>query len=76
MRANDYPSLDFDLGETADMIRDTVRAFTADKIAPRAAEIDRPELLLGGAALLASGAVLAIAALVWAVSLLGRPSLL
>ncbi|MBA4210365.1 MAG: acyl-CoA dehydrogenase [Parvibaculum sp.] len=41
MRANDYPSLDFDLGETADMIRDTVRAFTADKIAPRAAEIDR-----------------------------------
>ena len=40
MRANDYPSLDFDLGETADMIRDTVRAFTADKIAPRAAEID------------------------------------
>jgi isovaleryl-CoA dehydrogenase len=41
MRANDYPSLDFDLGETADMIRDTVRAFTADKITPRAAEIDR-----------------------------------
>lgn len=40
MRANDYPSLDFDLGETADMIRDAVRAFTADKIAPRAAEID------------------------------------
>lgn len=41
MLANDYPSLDFDLGETADMIRETVRAFTADKIAPRAAEIDR-----------------------------------
>ncbi|PKQ09726.1 MAG: acyl-CoA dehydrogenase [Alphaproteobacteria bacterium HGW-Alphaproteobacteria-12] len=41
MLQNDYPSLDFDLGETADMIRDTVRAFTADKIAPRAAEIDR-----------------------------------
>jgi isovaleryl-CoA dehydrogenase len=41
MRANDYPSLDFDLGETADMIRDTVRAFTADRISPRAAEIDR-----------------------------------
>src|SRR5690606_25824621 len=40
MLANDYPSLDFDLGETADMIRDTVRAFTADKIAPRAAGID------------------------------------
>src|SRR5690606_32087464 len=41
MLANDYPSLDFDLGETADMIRDTVRAFTADRISPRAAEIDR-----------------------------------
>ena len=41
MLPNDYPSLDFDLGETADMIRDTVRAFTADKITPRAAEIDR-----------------------------------
>jgi len=41
MLANDYPSLDFDLGETADMIRETVRAFTADKITPRAAEIDR-----------------------------------
>jgi len=41
MLPNDYPSLDFDLGETADMIRDTVRAFTADKISPRAAEIDR-----------------------------------
>ena len=40
MRTNDYPSLDFDLGETADMIRDTVRAFTDDRIAPRAAEVD------------------------------------
>jgi isovaleryl-CoA dehydrogenase len=41
MFPNEYPSLDFDLGDTADMIRDTVRAFTADKITPRAAEIDR-----------------------------------
>ena len=40
MIPNDYPTLNFDLGETADMIRDTVKAFTADKIAPRAAEID------------------------------------
>ncbi len=40
MIPNDYPTLNFDLGETVDMIRDTVRAFTADKIAPRAAEID------------------------------------
>lgn len=36
-----FQSLDFDLGETADMIRDTVASFTADKITPRAAEIDQ-----------------------------------
>ena len=41
MLPNDLPGLDFDLGETADMIRDTVRSFTADHIAPIAAEIDR-----------------------------------
>jgi len=41
MSSANFQSLDFDLGETADMIRDTVRAFTADKITPRAAEIDR-----------------------------------
>jgi len=40
MIPNDYPTLNFDLGETVDMVRDTVRSFTADKIAPRAAEID------------------------------------
>jgi len=40
MISNQYPSLDFDLGETADMIRDTVRSFASDEIAPRAAEID------------------------------------
>ncbi|MGE3625293.1 MAG: isovaleryl-CoA dehydrogenase [Hyphomicrobiales bacterium] len=38
---NDYPALDFDLGETADMLRDQVRSFAADAIAPRAEEIDR-----------------------------------
>ncbi len=38
---NDLPSLNFGLGETADMIRDSVRSFAADEIAPRAAEIDR-----------------------------------
>ncbi|MFS2318013.1 isovaleryl-CoA dehydrogenase [Maricaulis sp. D1M11] len=43
MIANEYPSLDFDLGETADMIRDTVRSFAADEIAPRAAEIDQSD---------------------------------
>ena len=41
MIANALPGLDFDLGESADMLRDMVRAFAADKIAPRAAEIDQ-----------------------------------
>ncbi len=36
-------SLDFDLGETADMIRDTVAGFAQAEIAPRAAEIDRTD---------------------------------
>ena len=33
--------LDFDLGETAEMIRNTVSAFSQAEIAPRAAEIDK-----------------------------------
>jgi isovaleryl-CoA dehydrogenase len=41
MRPNTYPSLDFDLGETADMLRDSVRNFSDAEIAPRAADIDR-----------------------------------
>jgi isovaleryl-CoA dehydrogenase len=41
MIPNDIPSLDFELGETAEMIRDSVRSFSADEIAPRAAQIDR-----------------------------------
>ncbi len=41
MIPNDYPSLNFDLGETADMLRDSVRSFASDEVAPRAAEIDR-----------------------------------
>ena len=44
MIPNQYPSLDFNLGETADMIRDTVRSFAADEIAPRAAEIDESDV--------------------------------
>lgn len=32
--------LDFGLGETADMIRETVRRFSSEQIAPIAAEID------------------------------------
>lgn len=34
------PNLDFALGETADMIRDTTSRFADDRIAPHAAEID------------------------------------
>ncbi|NEX95008.1 isovaleryl-CoA dehydrogenase [Caulobacter sp. 17J65-9] len=34
------PSMDFGLGETADAIRDTTARFSADRIAPLAAEID------------------------------------
>jgi len=41
MIPNDFPNLNFNLGETTDMLRDTVRSFTADHIAPRADEIDR-----------------------------------
>src|SRR5690606_17789866 len=33
-------AFNFDLGETADAIRETVRDFSANEIAPRAAEID------------------------------------
>ena len=36
-----WPSLEFDLGETIDMLRESVRAFAAAEIAPRAAAIDR-----------------------------------
>jgi isovaleryl-CoA dehydrogenase len=38
---NRPPGLDFDLGETADMLREHVAAFAADEVAPRAAAIDR-----------------------------------
>src|ERR1035437_5308356 len=38
---NRLPGLNFDLGETADMLRAQVEAFAAKEIAPRAAEIDR-----------------------------------
>ena len=40
MIPNALPAFDFGLGETADMIRDSVAGFAADKITPRAAEID------------------------------------
>ena len=41
MLSNQMPSLNFDLGETADAIRESVLSFSAAEIAPRAAEIDR-----------------------------------
>jgi isovaleryl-CoA dehydrogenase len=41
MIANAAPALDFDLGETADAIRDSVRGFAVSEIAPRADAIDR-----------------------------------
>src|SRR5512145_2239922 len=41
MIPNEFPTLDFGLGETADQLRASVRGFTADEIAPLAAEIDK-----------------------------------
>ncbi|MBL8587634.1 MAG: isovaleryl-CoA dehydrogenase [Methylobacteriaceae bacterium] len=41
MIPNAAPVFNFDLGETADMIRETARDFSQAEIAPRAAEIDR-----------------------------------
>jgi isovaleryl-CoA dehydrogenase len=41
MLSNTKPLLDFALGETADMLRETVASFAAAEIAPRADEIDR-----------------------------------
>ena len=35
------PSLNFQLGQTIEMLRDTIQAFAAREIAPRAADIDR-----------------------------------
>ncbi len=43
MPTNRYPSLDFDLGAEIDQLRDTVRAFADDEIAPLAVEIDRTD---------------------------------
>jgi isovaleryl-CoA dehydrogenase len=41
MVLNRYPEFDFGLGEEIDSLREQVRAFASDEIAPRAAEIDR-----------------------------------
>lgn len=39
--SNQAPMFNFNLGETADMLRDAVSSFAADELAPIAAEIDR-----------------------------------
>ena len=41
MIPNDFPALNFDLGETADQLRASVRGLTADEIAPIADQIDK-----------------------------------
>ena len=41
---NHLPGLSFELGETIEMLRDTVRSFAANEIAPRAAPIDHDNL--------------------------------
>jgi isovaleryl-CoA dehydrogenase len=41
MAQNSFPGLDFGLGSDIDMLRDTVRAFAQNKVAPYADEIDR-----------------------------------
>ncbi len=39
--SNQGPMFNFNLGETADMLRDAVSSFASDEIAPNAADIDR-----------------------------------
>lgn len=41
MISNSYPTLDFGLGETADMLRQSVRGFVDTELAPRADAIDK-----------------------------------
>ncbi|ROR32430.1 isovaleryl-CoA dehydrogenase [Inmirania thermothiophila] len=41
MGSQTFPSLNFDLGETADLLRESVHDFASREIAPRAADIDR-----------------------------------
>jgi len=43
MLSNRAPQLDFDLGPEIEMLRETVRDFAAEKVAPIAAEIDRTD---------------------------------
>ena len=41
MIPNDFPTLNFDLGDTADQLRASVRGFSSDEIAPIADQIDK-----------------------------------
>ena len=43
MIRNDVPAFNFNLGETADMLRDSVRSYSQDRIAPLADKIDRDD---------------------------------
>ena len=43
MSPNQLPSLNFDLGEDIDMLRDTTMSFSSDHIAPIAEEVDRTD---------------------------------
>lgn len=44
MTAISFPGLEFDLDDTTKLLRETVRDFAADEIAPRAADIDHDNL--------------------------------
>ena len=43
MIPNDVPAFNFNLGEEADMLRDSVRSYSLDNIAPLAEKIDRED---------------------------------
>ncbi|MEP3047614.1 MAG: isovaleryl-CoA dehydrogenase [Roseibium sp.] len=43
MIRSDFPNFNFDLGETADMLRDSIRSYSQDRIAPLAEKIDRED---------------------------------
>jgi len=47
MSTTSFAMFDFGLGEEIDLLRDSVRGFAADRIAPRAAEIDRTDQFPG-----------------------------
>lgn len=43
MIRNDFPAFNFNQGDTANMLRDTVRSFSQDRIAPLAERIDKED---------------------------------